>query len=219
MDQDALKKSVAQAAVGHVPEGCIVGVGTGSTANHFIDALGRMRDRLPGAVASSEASAARLAAVGIRVLDLNDVDELPIYVDGADEIDAGFAMIKGGGGALTREKIVAAVARTFVCIADQSKLVEVLGRFPLPLEVIPMARAHVSRAMAGLGGTAVSREGFTTDNGNIILDVHGLRITDPVAMESEINQIPGVVTVGLFARRPADVLLLGTSDGVVSRIR
>jgi ribose 5-phosphate isomerase A len=196
-----------------------VGVGTGSTANHFIDALGGMKDRLRGAVASSEASAARLSAVGIRVLDLNEIDELPIYVDGADEIDAGFAMIKGGGGALTREKIVAAVARTFVCIADQSKLVDVLGRFPLPLEVIPMARAHVSRVMAALGGTAVPREGFTTDNGNIILDVRGLRITDPVAMESEINQIPGVVTVGLFARRPADVLLLGTPDGVVSRTR
>jgi ribose 5-phosphate isomerase A len=178
-----------------------------------------MKDRLRGAVASSEASAARLSAVGIRVLDLNEIDELPIYVDGADEIDAGFAMIKGGGGALTREKIVAAVARTFVCIADQSKLVDVLGRFPLPLEVIPMARAHVSRVMAALGGTAVPREGFTTDNGNIILDVRGLRITDPVAMESEINQIPGVVTVGLFARRPADVLLLGTPDGVVSRTR
>ncbi len=219
MDQDALKKSVARAAIGHVPEGCIVGVGTGSTANHFIDALGGMKDRLRGAVASSEASAARLSAVGIRVLDLNEIDELPIYVDGADEIDAGFAMIKGGGGALTREKIVAAVARTFVCIADQSKLVDVLGRFPLPLEVIPMARAYVSRVMAALGGTAVPREGFTTDNGNIILDVRGLRITDPVAMESEINQIPGVVTVGLFARLPADVLLLGTPDGVVSRTR
>ena len=219
MDQDALKKAVARAAIAHVPEGCIVGVGTGSTANHFIDALAGMKDRLPGAVASSEASAARLAAVGIRVLDLNDVDELPIYVDGADEIDAGFAMIKGGGGALTREKIVAAVARTFVCIADQSKLVDVLGRFPLPLEVIPMARAHVSRAMARLGGNAVPREGFTTDNGNIILDVRGLRITDPAAMESEINQIPGVVTVGLFARQPADVLLLGTADGVVTRTR
>lgn len=214
MDQNALKAAVGRAAIPYVPEGAIVGVGTGSTANHFIDALGAMRGRIRGAVASSEATAARLAAHGIPVLDLNDVSDLPVYVDGADEITPGLAMIKGGGGALTREKIVGAVARQFVCIADGSKLVDALGRFPLPVEVIPMARAHVARQLAALGGTPVLREGFVTDNGNLILDVRGLTITDPAATESRINQIPGVVTVGLFALRPADVLLLGTPDGV-----
>jgi len=214
MDQNALKAAVGRAAIPYVPEGAIVGVGTGSTANHFIDALGALRERIRGAVASSEATAARLAAHGIPVLDLNDVSDLPVYVDGADEITPGLAMIKGGGGALTREKIVGAVARQFVCIADGSKLVDTLGRFPLPVEVIPMARAHVARQLAALGGTPVLREGFVTDNGNLILDVRGLTIPDPAEMESRINQIPGVVTVGLFALRPADVLLLGTPDGV-----
>lgn len=219
MNQDELKKAVAQAAIAHVPPGCIVGVGTGSTANYFIDALGDIRSRIDAAVASSEASASRLAARGIPVLDLNHVDDLPVYVDGADEVTEHLAMIKGGGGALTREKIVAAVARKFVCIADQSKLVPLLGRFPLPVEVIPMARSYVGRQMVKLGGQPVLRGGFQTDNGNVIIDVHGLSIADPVALETEINQIPGVVTVGLFARRPADVLLLGTDDGVVSRTR
>lgn len=214
-----LKRAVAQAALAYVPEGEIIGVGTGSTANHFIDGLGAMRDRIAGAVASSEASARRLAALGIRLLDLNEVDSLPVYVDGADEIDASFAMIKGGGAALTREKIVASVARRFVCIADASKLVGVLGRFPLPVEVIPLARAQVARELAALGGRPVWREGVVTDNGNLILDVHGLSITDPVDLETRINQIVGVVTNGLFARRPADVLLLGTPEGVLTRER
>ena len=204
----------ARAALEYVVEGSIVGVGTGSTANFFIDELARMRGRIKGAVASSVKSAERLAAHGIPVFDLNDVDAIPVYVDGADEVDASLAMIKGGGGALTREKIVAAVATTFVCIADQTKLVPVLGKFPLPVEVIPMARAQVIRALAALGGQPRLRTGFVTDNGNQILDVAGLVIEDPVALESAINQITGVVTVGLFARRGADVLLLGTADGV-----
>lgn len=214
MTQDELKKAAAEAALDFVIDGSIVGVGTGSTANFFIDGLGRMKDRIRGAVASSEASAQRLASHGITLFDLNDVTELPVYVDGADEIDASLAMIKGGGGALTREKIVAAVAGRFVCICDTSKQVDMLGRFPLPVEVIPMARAQVARALASLGGQPVLREGFTTDNGNQILDVHGLRIADPVQIESEINQIVGVVTNGLFARRGADTLLLATTDGV-----
>lgn len=214
-----MKKAVADAAVAYVPEGAIVGVGTGSTANFFIDALGAMRDRIAGAVASSEASAARLRALGIPLLDLNDVSDMPVYVDGADEVTPDLAMIKGGGGALTREKIVGAVARTFVCIADGSKLVTTLGRFPLPVEVIPMARAHVARALAALGGNPVLRAGFTTDNGNVILDVHGLSITDPVAFETRVDGITGVVTVGLFARRPADILLLGGPDGVTEHRR
>jgi ribose 5-phosphate isomerase A len=221
MDQNQLKRAVAEAAVAylikHVPAGAVIGVGTGSTANHFIDALGADRGRISGAVASSEASAKRLAAFGIPLVDLNSVTDLPIYVDGADEITPGLAMIKGGGGALTREKIVAAVSRVFVCIADGSKLVERLGRFPLPVEVIPMARAHVARRLARLGGVPTLREGFVTDNGNLILDVHGLDIPDPVELESTIDGITGVVTVGLFARRPADVLLLGGADGVETR--
>lgn len=219
MTQDELKQAVAQAALAYVPQGEIIGVGTGSTANFFIDGLAGMRDRIKGAVASSEASARRLAAHGIKLFDLNEVESLSVYVDGADEVDAALAMIKGGGAALTREKIVAAVARKFVCIADGSKKVAVLGRFPLPVEVIPLARAQVARALAALGGRPVWREGVITDNGNVILDVHDLQIIDPLGLESEINQIVGVVTNGLFARRPADVLLLGTADGVQTFVR
>ncbi len=214
MTRDEFKKAVARAAFGHVPEDCIVGVGTGSTANFFIDELARIKGRLEGAVASSEATSARLKAAGVRVFDLNSVDELPVYVDGADEITRHLHMIKGGGGALTREKIVAAVASKFVCIADEAKLKDVLGAFPLPVEVIPMARSYVARELVRLGGHPELRQGFTTDNGNIILDVRGLAIVNPVALEGEINQIVGVVTNGLFARRGADVLLLGTRDGV-----
>jgi ribose 5-phosphate isomerase A len=215
MTQDELKQAVAQAALAYVPEGEIIGVGTGSTANFFIDGLAGMRDRIKGAVASSEASAQRLAAHGIALFDLNAVERLAVYVDGADEIDAGFCMIKGGGAALTREKIVASVAERFVCIADASKQVAVLGRFPLPVEVIPLARNAVARQLAALGGRPVWREGVVTDNGNHILDVHGLSITDPQALETRINAIVGVVTNGLFAARGADVLLLGTPQGVV----
>jgi len=209
---------VAQAAADYVaqtaPAGSIIGVGTGSTANFFIDALAAIKDKYQGAVASSEATRKRLEGHGIKVFDLNDVSDIPVYVDGADEIDAGLNMIKGGGGALTREKIVAAVAREFVCICDASKLVEVMGKFPLPVEVIPMARAHVARELAKLGGTPVLREGFVTDNGNVILDVKGLSITDPKGLEAQINQITGVVTNGLFAVRPANLLLLGAPEGV-----
>ncbi|MBU3698197.1 ribose-5-phosphate isomerase RpiA [Dechloromonas sp.] len=218
MTQDELKQAVAQAAADYVaqnaPAGAIIGVGTGSTANFFIDALAALKDRIGGTVASSEATRKRLEGHGMPVFDLNEVIEMPIYVDGADEIDGGLNMIKGGGGALTREKIVAAVATTFVCICDASKLVETMGKFPLPVEVIPMARAHVARELAKLGGRPQERVGFITDNGNIILDVHGLQITDPKALEAQINQITGVVTNGLFAVRPANVLLLGTADGV-----
>ena len=218
MTQDELKQAVARAAADHVarnaPEGAVIGVGTGSTANFFIDALAPLKSRYRGAVASSEATRKRLEAHGFPVLDLNEVDDIPVYVDGADEVTRGMHMIKGGGGALTREKIVAAVAKTFVCIADGSKLVETLGAFPLPVEVIPMARAQVARQLAALGGEPVLREGFTTDNGNIILDVKGLSITDPVGLENRINQMVGVVTSGLFAARGADVLLLGTPEGV-----
>ncbi|WP_300440340.1 ribose-5-phosphate isomerase RpiA [Zoogloea sp.] len=215
MTQDELKQQAALRALDYVVEGAIVGVGTGSTANFFIDGLATMKDRIAGAVASSEVSARRLAGHGIRLFDLNDVEELPVYVDGADEIDASLAMIKGGGGALTREKIVAAVATKFVCICDASKKVDVLGRFPLPVEVIPMARAQVARELARLGGKPVLREGFVTDNGNLILDVHGLQIHDPVNLEVNVDGIVGVVTNGLFAKRGADVLLLATADGVV----
>jgi ribose 5-phosphate isomerase A len=218
MTQDELKFAVGQAAAGHVaensPDGCIIGVGTGSTANCFIDALAPFRARYKGAVASSEATKRRLESHGITVFDLNDVDDLPFYVDGADEIDAGLNMIKGGGGALTREKIVAAVARKFICIADASKVVTTMGRFPLPVEVIPMARAYVTRELTRLGGNPVLREGFVTDNGNVIIDVKGLVIIDPKGLEARINQIAGVVTNGLFAIRPADLLLLGTAEGV-----
>ncbi|MBN9422091.1 MAG: ribose 5-phosphate isomerase A [Candidatus Accumulibacter sp. 66-26] len=214
MTQDELKQAVGRAALKYVVEGEIVGVGTGSTANCFIDALAGMKDRIKGAVASSEATRKRLEGHGIPVFDLNDVSDIPVYVDGADEITVEMHMIKGGGGAQTREKIVAAVARQFVCIADGSKLVPVLGKFPLPVEVIPMARAQVARELARLGGSPVLREGFVTDNGNLILDVHGLEIVDPVGLETRIDQIVGVVTNGLFARRPADVCLLGTATGV-----
>ncbi|MBA3997667.1 MAG: ribose 5-phosphate isomerase A [Candidatus Accumulibacter sp.] len=214
MTQDELKQAVGRAALKYVVEGEIVGVGTGSTANCFIDALAGMKDRIKGAVASSEATRRRLEGHGIEVFDLNDVSDIPVYVDGADEITVEMHMIKGGGGAQTREKIVAAVAKKFVCIADASKLVPVLGKFPLPVEVIPMARAQVARELTRLGGTPVLREGFVTDNGNLILDVHGLEIVDPVGLETRIDQIVGVVTNGLFARRPADVCLLGTATGV-----
>jgi ribose 5-phosphate isomerase A len=214
MTQDELKKLVAQAALKHVVEDAIVGVGSGSTVNLFIDALAAMKGRIEGAVAASEASAERLKKHGIRVFDLNAVDELPVYVDGADEITEHLAMIKGGGGALTREKIVAAVARKFVCICDASKLVPVLGKFPLPVEVIPMARSHVGRELRRLGGHPVLRENFKTDNGNLVLDCHGLTIIDPTRLEADLNNIAGVVTNGLFARRPADLLLLGTAEGV-----
>ena len=214
MTQDELKQAVAKAAIEHVPAGCIVGVGTGSTANFFIDELARIKHRIDGAVASSDASAQRLKQHGIDVLSLNDVADLPVYVDGADEITRHLAMIKGGGGALTREKIVAAVARKFICIADGSKLVDVLGKFPLPIEVILMARSYVARELVRLGGQPALRQGFTTDNGNLILDVHNLQILNPLELESALNQITGVVTNGLFARRGADVLLLGTDKGV-----
>ena len=223
MTQDELKQAVARAARDHVadrlPVGAILGVGTGSTANFFIDEIASIKDRLGGTVASSEATAKRLAGHGIRVLDLNDVEAIGIYVDGADEIDASMAMIKGGGGALTREKIVAAVAETFVCICDASKRVQTMGRFPLPVEVIPMARAYVSRELTKLGGTPKLRADLVTDNGNLILDVHGLSITDPVGLEERINQIVGVVTNGLFAQRGADVLLLATPEGVQTHLR
>jgi len=212
--QQELKREVAAAALRFVRPGRVLGVGTGSTVDLFIDALAAAKLDVKQAVSSSERSTAKLAAIGIEVLDLNDVASLPVYIDGADEIDAGLHMIKGGGAALTREKIIAAVAQTFVCIADASKRVEVLGRFPLPVEAIPMARAHVARELTKLGGRPAWREGVLTDNGNVIIDVHGLAITDPVATESRLNQIVGVVTNGLFAARGADVLLLGSVDGV-----
>ena len=212
MDQDALKKQAAEAALDYV-EGGIVGVGTGSTVNHFIDFLATVKGRIDGAVSSSEASTERMKAHGIRVLDLNAAGELELYVDGADESNRQLQLIKGGGGALTREKIVAGASKRFVCIADASKLVDVLGKFPLPVEVIPMARSHVARQLVKLGGTPVWREGFVTDNGNLILDVHHLEIAEPIKLEQEINGVAGVVTVGIFAMRPADVLILGTEQG------
>ncbi len=214
-----MKQAAARAALAYVPAGSIVGVGTGSTANFFIDELARIRSRFDGAVASSAATAQRLQRCGIEVHDLNSVDELPVYVDGADEITHHLTMIKGGGGALTREKIVAAVAAKFVCIGDESKLVDVLGRFPLPVEVIPMARSYVARELVKLGGQPALRAGYTTDNGNLILDVHKLQIVKPLELESTLNQIVGVVASGLFARRGADVLLLGTAAGVQTLTR
>ena len=214
MTQDELKQLVAREALKHVVEDAVVGVGSGSTVNFFIDALAGIKGRIEGAVAASEASADRLKRHGIRVLELNSVDALPVYVDGADEVNEHLYMIKGGGGALTREKIVAAVAKRFVCICDASKLVPVLGKFPLPVEVIPMARSFVARELVKLGGMPELRQGVTTDNGNLVLDVRGLTILDPVGLESAINQIPGVVANGLFARRPADVLLLASAEGV-----
>ena len=214
MNQDALKKAVAEAALAYVEPGEILGVGTGSTANFFIDGLAGMKDDIPGAVASSEATAARLRKIGIEVLELNSVGSISVYVDGADEVNAALEMIKGGGAALTREKIVAAVARKFVCICDASKQVEQLGRFPLPVEVIPMARSYVAREMVKLGGNPVYREGVVTDNGNVIIDVWNLPMPVPRQMEERINNITGVVTNGLFALRPADVLLVATAAGV-----
>ncbi len=214
MTQDELKKLVAQAALKYVVEDAVVGVGSGSTVNLFIDALATMKGRIEGAVAASEASAERLKKHGIRVLDLNSVNELPVYVDGADEISEHLHMIKGGGGALTREKIAAAVAKNFVCICDVSKLVPVLGKYPLAVEVIPMARSYVGREMVKRKAQPVLREGFVTDNGNQVLDCHGLTILDPPALEADLNNIAGAMTNGLFARRGADVLLLGTPEGV-----
>ncbi|HEY0489941.1 MAG TPA: ribose-5-phosphate isomerase RpiA [Telluria sp.] len=220
MTQDELKQAVARSAIDYVVDGEIIGVGTGSTANFFIDELARIKDRIKGTVASSEATAARLRGHGIEVFDLNDVASIAVYIDGADEITATGAMIKGGGAALTREKIVASVSKQFVCIADGSKLVEVMGKFPLPVEVLPMARNAVMRKLAELGGTPRLRtkpgtdDAFITDNGGEIIDVAGLHITDPVALETQINQIVGVIAVGLFAQRGADVCLLGTSEGV-----
>lgn len=214
MSQDQLKQAVAREALKHVVEDAVVGVGSGSTVNFFIDALASIKGRIEGAVAASEASAERLKRHGIRVFDLNSVNELPVYLDGADEVNEHLYMIKGGGGALTREKIIAAVARRFVCICDASKLVPVLGKFPLPLEVVPMARSYVGRRLLALGGQPELREGYRTDNGNLIIDCHGLSIVDPPQLEAELNNIAGVVTNGIFARRPADLLLLGTAQGV-----
>lgn len=223
MTQDELKQAVAQAAADYVaanvPVGSIVGVGTGSTANFFIDALARIKDRIAATVASSEATKKRLEGHGIKVLDLNEVTSMPVYVDGADEITAQLEMVKGGGGALTREKIVAAVADKFICVCDESKLVGTLGKFPLPVEVIPMAREYVAREIVRLGGQPKLRAGFVTDNGNVILDVHGLEIDDPAGFETALNGIVGVVTNGLFARRGADLLLLATPAGVRQMVR
>lgn len=214
MSAENEKKLAAIEAVKYIEENTIVGVGTGSTVNCFIDALEPIKHLLDGAVSSSEASTERLKAMGITVFDLNTVDNIPVYVDGADEADAGLNLIKGGGGALTREKIITAVAEKFVCIADHSKLVPIMGEFPLPIEVIPMARSYVARELVKLGGDPVYRENFVTDNGNIILDIHNLSITDPKNLETSINQITGVVTNGLFAHRGADILLLGKGDTV-----
>jgi ribose 5-phosphate isomerase A len=216
-ERDANKRRTALAALEVVPAGATIGVGTGSTVNCFIDALAASGGRVQRAVSSSEGSSTRLRKAGITVVDLNDLADLDLYIDGADEANSARQLIKGGGGALTREKIVAAAARRFVCILDDSKMVETLGRFPLPIEVIPMARALVARELAARGGRPVWRAGFVTDNGNHILDVHGLRIDDPPALERELNQITGIVTVGLFAVRPADLLLIGTDHGVETR--
>ncbi len=217
MTQDELKQQVAAAALTQVPQGEIIGVGTGSTVNFFIDALAGIKHQIKGAVSSSERSTERMRAHGITVYDLNEVAQLSVYVDGADEIDASGAMIKGGGGALTREKIIAEAAERFICIVDQSKLVPVLGQFPLPVEVVPMARELVARRLRALGGDPRERSGYVTDNGNLILDVHGLEIAQPREFETRVNQIPGVVTVGLFALRAANVALIGTAEGVQRR--
>src|SRR5258706_11303853 len=218
MTQDELKKQVAEAALKYAQEG-IIGVGSGSTVNFFVDSLSKIKHKIEGAVAASETSAARLKQYGIRVYDLNSVHSLDVYVDGADEVTENLHMIKGGGGALTREKIVAAVARKFVCICDASKLVGVLGKFPLPVEVVPMARSYVARELVKMGGLPALREGFTTDNGNIVLDVRGMTLLDPPKTEGEINQLAGVVTNGIFARRPADVLLLAGEQGTRTILR
>ena len=223
MDQNELKKAVAQAAANYVrsrlDDRSVIGIGTGSTANYFIECLAAFKHDISATVASSEETARRLKALQITVIDLNSAPEVSIYVDGADEANSYLHLIKGGGGALTREKIIAAVAKEFVCIADGSKLVDVLGRFPLPVEVVPMARSHVARQIVKLGGDPVYREGFTTDNGNIILDVHNMNIVDPRELETQLNQITGVVTNGLFALRPADKLILGTKDGLKTLTR
>ena len=214
VDQTAGKRAAAIAALAYVPEGEVLGVGTGSTARFFIEALASMKDRIPGAVASSEDTKQRLLAVGVRVFDLNEVDGLSVYIDGADEINPEMHMIKGGGAALTREKIIGSAAKKFICIVDESKFVDVLGRFPLPIEVIPLARASVMRELARFGGKPILREGLVTDNGNLIVDIHDWQILDPVRSESDLNHIPGVVCNGIFARRPADLCLLGSTDGV-----
>ena len=214
MNQNEMKQAVAKAAIDYVEVGTVIGIGTGSTANYFIDELAKIKAKIDGTVASSVASAERLKAHGIPVLELNDVAELSVYVDGADETNRHHHLIKGGGGALTREKIVAAASRKFVCIIDETKLVNILGKFPLPVEVIPMARSYVARQLVKLGGEPVLRQGFTTDNGNLILDVHHLEIMEPAKLEESINNIAGVVTNGIFALRPADVALMGTPDGV-----
>ena len=214
MTKDEIKQAVAKAALEYVQAGTVIGVGTGSTANFFIDALAGIKHKIEGAVASSVATAQRLKGHGITVLELNETGDLPLYVDGADEATQHLHLIKGGGGALTREKIVAAASKKFVCIADESKLVGVLGEFPLPIEVIPMARSFVARQLVKLGGNPMLRENFTTDNGNLIIDVRGLQILEPAKLEATLNNIPGIVTNGLFAIRPADVLLLGSEKGV-----
>jgi ribose 5-phosphate isomerase A len=213
MTPDEMKRKAAETALEYVVTGAIVGVGTGSTVNHFIDLLAGIKHRIDGAVSSSEASTKRMQAHGIQVFDLNEVNNIPVYIDGADESDHYLNLIKGGGGALTREKIIAGASDKFVCIADESKLVDVMGKFPLPVEVIPMARSYIARELVKLGGRPVWRENFVTDNGNVILDVHDLRIMEPVKLENEINNMAGVVTVGIFANRPADVLILGTPQG------
>lgn len=213
MNAEELKRQAAEAAMEYLPDGGVLGIGTGSTVNHFIDLLADVKGRYEGAVSSSDASTERLKKISMPVYDLNSVGDLEIYVDGADESNHYLHLIKGGGGALTREKIIAAASKKFVCIADESKLVDVLGAFPLPVEVIPMARSYVARQLVQLGGTPVWRENFVTDNGNVILDVHGMEIAEPVRLETEINQIAGVVTVGIFGHRPADVLILGTESG------
>ena len=214
MDANQLKKDTAKAAIEYIPENTIIGVGTGSTVNYFIDELLPIKDKIAGAVASSKITATKLKALGIEVIDANSTDELSVYIDGADEVNSILQMIKGGGAALTGEKIIAAIAKQFICIADISKKVEILGKFPLPIEVIPMARSYVARAVVKLGGFPVYREHTVTDYGNVILDVWNLEILEPIKLEQTINNIPGVVTNGLFAHRPADILLLGTENGV-----
>lgn len=219
MTQNEQKKAAARSALAYVPNKGVIGVGSGTTVGYFIEELASIGQKIEGAVASSEATARRLEHFGIPVLDLNDIEELQIYIDGADEITKDLYMLKGGGGALTREKIIAASSNKFICIADSSKLVSVLGASPLPIEVIPMARSHVSRELLKLGGRAVPRKNFITDNGNIILDVHGLKLSNPVEMEQRINQIVGIVTNGLFSVRPANLLLLATDDGIREMVR
>jgi len=213
MTQDEMKRKAAEAAIEYVISDEIVGVGTGSTVNHFIDCLAEIKHKIEGAVSSSVASTERMEGYGIKVYDLNEVNGIEVYIDGADESDHYLNLIKGGGGALTREKIIAGASKKFVCIADESKLVDVMGEFPLPIEVIPMARSFIAREIVKLGGRPVYREGFVTDNGNEILDVHDLKIMEPIKLENELNKLPGIVTVGIFANRPADVLILGTPEG------